>query len=53
MPGYSKLSLFSPLIGHGWALWLQGRHDESMELLLEALRDREAAFGLDDREGER
>jgi hypothetical protein len=53
MPNYNKLSLFSPLIGRGWALWLQGQNDEAEKLFLEALRDREAAFGPDDKEGER
>ena len=53
MPNYSKLSLFSPFIGRGFALWLQGQNDEAEKLFLEALRDREAKFGPDDREGER
>jgi tetratricopeptide (TPR) repeat protein len=39
-----------PLVNLGLAYWLMGRVEESLSVLLEGLSDREAAYGLNDRE---
>jgi len=51
--GYHKLALFTCLLGTGHALWLLGRHEEASASVEEALKDRELAFGPDDKEGVR
>lgn len=51
--GFSKLALFTCLLGTSNSLWLLGRLDEASACVVEALRDRVEAFGLDDKEGVR
>jgi tetratricopeptide (TPR) repeat protein len=38
-----------PVVNLGLAYWLQGRHEEANDILLEGLKDRVDAFGPDDR----
>ena len=50
LPGFKKDWLFSPFLSLGKTYWRLGRLDEAAEVLLEALNDRIAAFGSDDRQ---
>lgn len=45
-----RTMLSFPLVNLGLAYWLMGRVEESLSVLLEGLSDREAAFGVNDRE---
>ncbi|KAK1749795.1 hypothetical protein QBC47DRAFT_395340 [Echria macrotheca] len=50
LPGFTRLQLFNPLRGLALVRWHEGSYEEASELLLGALRDRELAFGRDDKE---
>ena len=49
LPGYNKLNLFNVLRGKGYHFWLRTEFDEASKYLLEALHDRRARFGDEDR----
>ncbi|KAK0727161.1 P-loop containing nucleoside triphosphate hydrolase protein [Lasiosphaeria miniovina] len=53
LPGFKRLQLFNPLRGLALVRWHEGAYEEASELLLSALRDRELAFGRDDKESSR
>ncbi len=53
MPKFTRLQLFTPLKGLSLVAWHEGNNEQAAQLLLEALQDRELAFRLDDREGNR
>lgn len=53
LPGFKRLQLFNPLRGLALVRWHEGDYEEASELLLGALRDRELAFGRDDKESSR
>jgi tetratricopeptide (TPR) repeat protein len=53
LDGFTRLQLFSTLRGQALIEWQRGNYEEAIELLSQALRDRELAFGRDDREGGR
>jgi tetratricopeptide (TPR) repeat protein len=46
---FEKVSISLPVVNLGLAYWLQGRHDEANDILIEGLKDRVDAFGPDDR----
>lgn len=46
---FDKVLISLPVVNLGLAYWLQGRHEQATDILLEGLKDREAAFGADDR----
>ena len=48
MPGFTRDKLFSPLYHLGLSLQHQGKFDEAEEVLNEAIKDREVAFGPGD-----
>ena len=50
LPGFRKEWLFSPFLAFGKTYWRLGRHEDAAAILLEALQDREKAFGPDDRQ---
>jgi tetratricopeptide (TPR) repeat protein len=47
---FSRVLMSFPLVNLGLAYWLMGRLDDAVDVLLEGLRDREAAYGLNDQE---
>lgn len=51
--GFNRHSLFSPLLGRASLLWMRQDYHGAAEALLEALHDREVAYGLDDKQGGR
>jgi tetratricopeptide (TPR) repeat protein len=53
MPNFTRIRLFTPLKGLSLVAWHRGDNEQAAQLLLEALRDRELAFGQNDREGNR
>ena len=53
MPKFSRLQLHSPLMCLAWIDWYEGGHQDAVDKLSEALRDREVEFGRDDQEGMR
>ena len=53
LPGFKKVDLFNTLRGKGYCYWLRGELEEALRYLLEALNDREQAFGPDDTNGMR
>ena len=53
MPKFSRLQLHSPLMYLAWIDWHEGSHQNAVNKLLEALRDREVEFGMDDHENMR
>ena len=53
LPGFKRIQLFNPLRGLALVRWKAGKFDEASDLLLGALRDREIAFGRDDKKDER
>jgi hypothetical protein len=53
MPNFTHLQLFTPLKGLALVAWDDGNNELALELLLEAMQDRELAFGQNDREGNR
>jgi tetratricopeptide (TPR) repeat protein len=46
---FEKVSISLPVVNIGLAYWLQGRHEEANDILIEGLKDRVDAFGSDDR----
>jgi tetratricopeptide (TPR) repeat protein len=46
---FEKVSISLPVVNLGLAYWLQGRHEEANDVLVEGLKDREDAFGAEDR----
>ena len=53
LKNFSRLQFFNPLRGRALVHWQAGRYEAAASLYTEALRDREEAFGPDDREGPR
>ena len=53
MPNFTRLQLFTPLRGMALIAYHQQNFNLAAELLLQALEDRENAFGRNDREGHR
>ena len=53
LKNFSRLQLFNPLRGRALVQWQAGHYELAASLYLEALRDREDAFGPDDKEGAR
>ncbi|KAF2230784.1 hypothetical protein EV356DRAFT_324935 [Viridothelium virens] len=49
LDNFERTMLSLPLANLGLAYWLQRKYDEALRTLEEGLRDREDAFGLDDR----
>ncbi|MCJ1382412.1 hypothetical protein MMC17_005525 [Xylographa soralifera] len=49
LDNFTKTMMSFPLVNLGLVYWLTERYDESIQVLLEGLGDREAAFGVDDR----
>lgn len=49
----TKDSMYSPYLSMGILYWIQGHLDQAASSLLATLVDREAKFGIDDREGSR
>lgn len=47
--GFEKVSISLPLANLGLAYWLQGRHEEAHDILVEGLKDRVDRYGPDDR----
>lgn len=50
---FNRHSLFEPLLGRACLLWMRQDYHGAAEALLEALRDRELAYGQDDKQGGR
>jgi len=46
---FEKVSISLPVVNLGLAYWLQGRHEEANDVLVEGLKNREDAFGAEDR----
>ncbi|ERF72851.1 hypothetical protein EPUS_04286 [Endocarpon pusillum Z07020] len=46
---FEKVSISLPLANLGLAYWLQGRHEEANDILVEGLKDRVDRYGPDDR----
>ena len=38
-----------PIVNLSYAYWMTGRYEESVEVFLKGLRDRESEFGVNDR----
>jgi hypothetical protein len=53
LEGFRKDHMYSPMYGLALAAWHQGNNEEAASLLLEALNDRIAALGPDDRQSVR
>jgi tetratricopeptide (TPR) repeat protein len=53
LEGFTRLQLFNTLRGQAWIESQRGDHEKAIGLVSQALRDREMAFGRDDREGGR
>ena len=51
LPTYHKLQMYAILHGVGWIHLLKHEHQEAENCFMEALHDREAAYGVDDIEG--
>ena len=51
IPGYHKLQMYTILHGLGWTHLLKREYQKARDYFLEALLDREAAYGVDDLEG--
>lgn len=46
---FVKSHISLPIVNMGLSCWLQGRHSEALEILMQGLKAREDAFGVDDR----
>ena len=53
LPGYNRLNIYNTLRGKAYYHWLRGELDAAFTFLDEALKDREAQFGPDDKKGMR
>jgi len=53
LPGFTRHSLYSPLMSQGYLNWIKGDAGTAIKLFKVALKDREAAYGPDDRQGGR
>ena len=51
LPRYHKLQMYTILHGLGWIFLMQSAYQKAEECFLEALSDRNAAYGVDDIEG--
>ena len=51
LPTYHKLQMYTVLHGLGWIFLMQAAYEKAEEYFLEALADRNAAYGPDDIEG--
>jgi tetratricopeptide (TPR) repeat protein len=49
LDNFEEVSISLPVVNLGLAYWLQGRHKEAHDILLDGLKKREQAFGPDDR----
>ena len=53
MSNFSRLQLHNPLVYLSWIDWKRGNYMAAAAKLIEALRDREVEFGVDDRKNMR
>ena len=49
LDGFEETWISLPLVNLGLAHWLQGRHEEALNVLLNGQKHRESMYGVDDR----